>query len=113
METHINLNNKLMKLYEEYAQAVINSRWEDIEDWWIETSCFGAEIGNVMLSVNDMWWILEYKIPKTIVYEWRDMRTQGHYSDRVKQAIKDTKGEHKDYEFKEFNLVSFYRYFKS
>ena len=100
-----------MNLYEDYAKEILKFRWEDIEDWGLETSCFWANLGDMMLSVNDMGWILEYEIPRETVYERRDMRSWWYYSDRVKQAIKDTKGKHKDYPFKDFNLISFHKYF--
>jgi len=105
------LKCKLMDLYEEYAEEVIKSRWDYPEDYRIDSTHFWAEIWDMYFSIDTLQRILEYQITKEIVYERYDMVTNSFLSERVKQAIEDTKLEYKDCAFKERNLNQFHRYF--
>ena len=101
------LNDKLMSLHLEYAKAVLESRGEDLNDWGYDVTCFWIDLADMYLSLSDARWIMEYEIPKELVYERYDMASQWFYSDRVKEAIK------KDKKFKQYNLICFFRYFNS
>jgi len=101
------LNDELMWLHLKYAEAVLESRWEDLNDRWYDVTCFWIDLADMYLSLSDARWIMEHKIPKEIVYERYDMASQQFQTDRVKEAIK------KDKKFKIYNLIQFWRYFNS
>jgi len=104
------LETKLYKLYEDYWHAVMKMWKVPKDDYWLESNCLWCEIWDMMLSVNDMSQILKYNIPKEIVYEWRDMRSEWFYSDRVKKAMKEKQT--KDYPIKNRTIYTFYMHFE-
>ena len=100
------------KLREDTFMCVAKLWNIDMEESYVEVNVFWVDYWDVMFSMKDMLWILEYSIPKEIYYERYDTTTESYLSDRVKQAIKDNEEKHKDYPFNKRNLISFYKYFR-
>ncbi len=98
------LDYDLCELHTKYWLLVLDSWSENKDDWnpqWLSIWCELCDM--LYLSVHDMQRIIKYEIPKSVVYEYNDRKTESFISDRIKENIDI---------IKDYNLISFHRFFK-